>query len=387
MNEVDQESKEMFTELSSESKSILLGVTYEILQVEKAYDFGSQMLETLSKYLDVAVVTYMELTGDFSVVAYLSNSRLKDKIGRGRFERLLSLGTKWGRSAMGGGPLPHFEVATSMRMSRLSEISGSKASFLENIFFKTVRKFLGNKFFAYTYLLGINPSLRNALFVVQKKEEDFSDEELNLFVAISEITGRHYRHLLRAEKAEHTLEMIKQGRSEFENIAMITLKRPDLEIISISDDAIAFLNQNRNSEDLSVYGISDEMSECLTIWLDEKKSNSAADHRVVFDLNEESQLLLELWLDDQSDTLSIFISPYQEHWSRLLTPRLVEVMEGLSRGLTNKEIANELFVSARTVEKHCYAIYKTLELGGRWDAIHLAITSPIGREIGKRADR
>ena len=89
MNDIDIESKEIFAELSTDSKSILLSITYEILQVEKSSDFGPKILESLSKHLDVAVVTYMELTGDFSVVTYLSNSGLKDKIGRDHFEKLL----------------------------------------------------------------------------------------------------------------------------------------------------------------------------------------------------------------------------------------------------------------------------------------------------------
>ena len=203
-----------------------------------------------------------------------------------------------------------------------------------------------------------------------------SQEELNLFIAIAEITGRHYRQLLRAEKSEHTLSMIKQGRSEFENIALITLTLPNLEIISISDDAISFLSDNRDSEDLSVYSISSEMTECINSWLTNKKAKPETDHRVVFELNAESQLLLELWHDESRKTLSILITPYQRHWSTLLSPRLLEVMDGLARGLTNKEISTELFISTRTVEKHCYNIYKTLKLEGRWDAIHLAISSP-----------
>jgi pimeloyl-ACP methyl ester carboxylesterase/DNA-binding CsgD family transcriptional regulator len=48
-----------------------------------------------------------------------------------------------------------------------------------------------------------------------------------------------------------------------------------------------------------------------------------------------------------------------------LTPRELEVLELVSAGLTNEEIAERLFVSARTVERHLSNIYARLGLSGK----------------------
>lgn len=56
--------------------------------------------------------------------------------------------------------------------------------------------------------------------------------------------------------------------------------------------------------------------------------------------------------------------PYVEA-IKLLTPREVEVLDLIERGYTNKEIAAELYLSARTVHAHRRNICKKLGLSGR----------------------
>lgn len=58
--------------------------------------------------------------------------------------------------------------------------------------------------------------------------------------------------------------------------------------------------------------------------------------------------------------------------SILLTDRQVEVLRLLDRGLSNKEIGRELGVSERTVKAHMTAIFKSLRVSGRADAIAMA---------------
>lgn len=48
-----------------------------------------------------------------------------------------------------------------------------------------------------------------------------------------------------------------------------------------------------------------------------------------------------------------------------LTPRECEILELVGEGKTNAEIADELFLSIRTVENHRYHICKKLDLKGR----------------------
>jgi DNA-binding NarL/FixJ family response regulator len=55
-----------------------------------------------------------------------------------------------------------------------------------------------------------------------------------------------------------------------------------------------------------------------------------------------------------------------------LSPREVEVLRLLAAGLSNREIADELFLSARTVERHLTHLYTKLGVRGRAEAIIFA---------------
>jgi two-component system, NarL family, response regulator LiaR len=58
-----------------------------------------------------------------------------------------------------------------------------------------------------------------------------------------------------------------------------------------------------------------------------------------------------------------------------LTVREMEVLNLLARGLTNKEIAAQLFVTERTVKFHVSSIFRKLGAGNRTEAVHLAVNS------------
>ncbi len=69
-------------------------------------------------------------------------------------------------------------------------------------------------------------------------------------------------------------------------------------------------------------------------------------------------------MSSEADTL--------RHTPETLTPREMEVLQCLGRGLTNKDIAEVLFISERTVKFHVSAILDKLGAGNRTEAVTLA---------------
>lgn len=59
----------------------------------------------------------------------------------------------------------------------------------------------------------------------------------------------------------------------------------------------------------------------------------------------------------------------QINFRNLLSPREIEVLELINSGLSNKEIADKLFVTLSTVKTHINNIYKILEVKNRREAI------------------
>ena len=56
-----------------------------------------------------------------------------------------------------------------------------------------------------------------------------------------------------------------------------------------------------------------------------------------------------------------------------LTPRQIEVLRLVARGMTNAEIAESLFLSRRTVHAHLRSIFHKLDVGHRSAATRFAI--------------
>jgi DNA-binding NarL/FixJ family response regulator len=64
-----------------------------------------------------------------------------------------------------------------------------------------------------------------------------------------------------------------------------------------------------------------------------------------------------------------------------LSEREKEVVSLLAQGLTNKDIAQTLFLSVRTIEAHLRSIYGKLAVGSRTEAALWAVKSGFGAEI------
>ena len=56
-----------------------------------------------------------------------------------------------------------------------------------------------------------------------------------------------------------------------------------------------------------------------------------------------------------------------------LTSRELDVLRLMSKGLRNKEIATQLFITERTVKFHANSIYQKLDVNGRTEAVSRAI--------------
>lgn len=53
-----------------------------------------------------------------------------------------------------------------------------------------------------------------------------------------------------------------------------------------------------------------------------------------------------------------------------ITPREKEILNLLSRGLSYQEVADELYISVKTLKKHTYNIYQKLNAGNRTEALN-----------------
>ena len=65
-------------------------------------------------------------------------------------------------------------------------------------------------------------------------------------------------------------------------------------------------------------------------------------------------------------------TPVSEHPAGL-TPREVEVLGLVAEGLTNPQVAQRLFLSPRTVQRHLNSVYRKLGVSSRTAATHLAL--------------
>ncbi len=66
---------------------------------------------------------------------------------------------------------------------------------------------------------------------------------------------------------------------------------------------------------------------------------------------------------DQSTTQNLYI--------KTLSPREMEILNQLSKGLLYKEIAVALTISQETVRKHVYNIYEKLHVNNRYEAVQI----------------
>lgn len=79
----------------------------------------------------------------------------------------------------------------------------------------------------------------------------------------------------------------------------------------------------------------------------------------------------ELWVDRQ--TMKEVFSSKKVSQKVQLTKKEIEILECICDGLTNKEIANKLFVCEQTVKSHCNHLFKKFGVTSR---LKLAVSAP-----------
>lgn len=79
----------------------------------------------------------------------------------------------------------------------------------------------------------------------------------------------------------------------------------------------------------------------------------------------------------QNKTTSQPIAPKET--TSILTPRQLEVLQAIAHGKSNKQIAQEMGLSVATVKAHVSAIFKTLNVSKRFEAIHAANHLGLGK--------
>ena len=68
-----------------------------------------------------------------------------------------------------------------------------------------------------------------------------------------------------------------------------------------------------------------------------------------------------------------------------LSDRERTVLEALTRGLSNRQIGEELWVSEQTVKFHLRNVYRKLDVKKRAEAVRWAYSHGIGRELSRAA--
>jgi DNA-binding CsgD family transcriptional regulator len=83
--------------------------------------------------------------------------------------------------------------------------------------------------------------------------------------------------------------------------------------------------------------------------------------------------------EEEPSTVTSSAAPTEQHSAPVsehpagLTPREVEVLGLVAEGLTNPQVAQRLFLSPRTVQRHLNSVYRKLGVSSRTAATHLAL--------------
>jgi len=153
-------------------------------------------------------------------------------------------------------------------------------------------------------------------------------------------------------------------------------------ILWATPDAQTLLSQYQEQSDADLIKLHEQLSH----WL----PNGQAGHDLALPLHQE-KLILKVYYFKQSgenafllkvQSPNIEIDPATLEQSLMITFREAEVLLWLAHGKTNKEIAEVLEMSPRTVNKHLEQMYPKIGADNRTAAASIAIQTILGGSIG-----
>jgi DNA-binding NarL/FixJ family response regulator len=184
-----------------------------------------------------------------------------------------------------------------------------------------------------------------------------------------------------AESATEALEMLRGGDAEDLDLALVDVRMPDLDGLELlrtmkeewPDLPVVMLSTYENAayvkralaDGASGYLLKDATPEDLAQAINVAMSGSGnvLSPRVIQNLLEEQHAS-----DERRERGSEFNLTQREH----------DILELLSEGLSNRDIAKNLFLSEKTVKAHLAAIFRKLGVTNRTQAAMMAVQMGMG---------
>lgn len=204
------------------------------------------------------------------------------------------------------------------------------------------------------------------------------------------IVGDHklFREILCMALQQHDIKILSEGANESQAFETINKLKPDVVLLDVNiseKDGINIIStikeKSPKTKTLIFTTVKDEG--VIFIAMTAGAKGCISKDIGFSDLIKAIQAVYqgELWIerkliarffDKEADDESLA----EDHPSRtqeILTPREKEVLRILTTGCTNKEIAQALFISEKTVKSHLSSIFKKLKVSQRLHAILYAI--------------
>ena len=189
--------------------------------------------------------------------------------------------------------------------------------------------------------------------------------------------------LVRIRQHTNSMRMLMEAQKALDAMRQhVFCINRDGAIVWATPDAQALLQQYQQQ---SGHGI--DLSEKLCSWL----PNGQAGHNLALPLNQD-EIILSVHFFKQTNeneyllklqSPNVEISPTVLEESLAITYREAEVLLWLAHGKTNREIAEILQMSPRTVNKHLEQMYPKISASNRTAAAAIAIQTILGGQIGQ----
>ena len=212
------------------------------------------------------------------------------------------------------------------------------------------------------------------------------DEKVRILIAVNhKLFQEGLRLILNSEISFEVVGVVNNG---LQTIDVITDLQPDIVLLDI------FLPEVNGIEIISIIRQKSPGTKALVITHDRDEQSIIKAIRAgakgylskntsVSDLIKAIQVVFgdEFWVQRKLVTQFINgnfaadeeVDDRQQSRLASLTPREQDVLRSLVKGSTNKEIANELFISEKTVKSHLNQVFKKMNVSRRLEAILSAI--------------